>query len=273
MPELPPSLRFGKEYLDSLLRKFRSPAQDTVSSSSPGKLRKLSPLTASLDRATRYKPSKRKEEKKIPDRQMSDCKLEHTLVELNEMRWKFYAEPEMRSTQSNIRPVSTSQAVDEKLKEKLIAAERVMQQLYRRNKALEEAAGSKADEWLKKENSLLEEIARLQEQNHQLELKLQEMNEEEASKKDTYVNFLEEHVKETLADSKRHLANYMTVRNNLNSTLKSKTKIDTNMQIKFLRQQLDHEIKSRAEEQEQYEARLAKVRFIHSGRILTVNIS
>jgi hypothetical protein len=134
--------------------------------------------------------------------------------------------------------------------------------LYRRNKALEEAAGSKADEWLKKENSLLEEIARLQEQNTQLELKLQEMNEEEASKKDTYVNFLEEHVKETLVDSKRHLANYMTVRNNLNSTLRSKSKTEPNMQIKFLRQQLDHEIKARADEQQQYEARLAKVRFI-----------
>mmetsp|Transcript_13 Transcript_13/g.18 ORF Transcript_13/g.18 Transcript_13/m.18 type:complete len:187 (-) Transcript_13:1112-1672(-) len=146
---------------------------------------------------------------------------------------------------------------------RLVVAENLMRQLYRRNKLLEENLSRPELERLERESKLAEELREKSEENESLQLQITDLQQRlNMQPSDSYVEFLEERVKDTLEESKRHLHNYATTKRLLMTNLKASGSDDSI--IKQLKEALAQEAAAREKERQEYEANIGKWRELSS---------
>jgi hypothetical protein len=205
----------------------------------------------------------------------TEIRVESALIELSELKSQVYferqtvdgklkeieASPRLRAS---LRPFTSSVMENKEERDvhhRLIVAENLMRQLYRKNKLLSELLTKPDQERIEREAKLTENLREKTEENKRLQQQLADMQHKMSSQpSDSYVEFLEQRVKETLEDSKRHLANYSQTKKLLMTSLKTSGSDDS--VVRQLKSAIEAETTSREKERGEYEARIEKVRAI-----------
>lgn len=199
--------------------------------------------------------------------------MESALIELSQLKSEVYFEkqavegklrglatpPRQRTA---VRPHTTNCLnikEDQDVHQRLVIAENLMRQLYRRNKLIEENMSKPQRDRLDREIQLTKEIREQTEDNELLRQQIADLQQKiNLQPADSYVHFLEERFKETSEESKRHLQNYSQTKRLLMANLKASGSDD--FAIRELKESLAYEAAAREKERLDYEAELQQVK-------------
>lgn len=202
----------------------------------------------------------------------TEIRVESALIELSELKSKVYFEKQsiegkLRESsntpkhRTGVRPYTSSVIEDREEREvhhRLVVAENIMRQLYTRNKLLEDNLSKPDRDRLDRDEKLAEDLREKTQENQKLKLLLSDLCQKVALQpQDTYVEFLEECVKDNLEESKMHLHNYAQTKQLLMTNLK--TSSSDSAIIKQLKDAVALEMLEREKERTEYEAKIEKV--------------